>query len=108
MSAKLILDLKKCEECQKCDSQVECSYKHHPDNRGIDALLEKIRFALICRKCEAAPCVKACPRQALEKVPTKEGSESPLTRQMDCGSTQKVTRAAAGRYAELPPRKTFA
>jgi len=80
MSAKLIIDLKKCEECKKCDSAVECSYKHHPDNQGIDALLEKIRFALICRKCEVAPCIKACPREALEKVPIEGSSETLLER----------------------------
>ena len=43
MGAKLIIDLKKCELQAK--SQVQCSYKHHPENKGIDSLLEKIRFA---------------------------------------------------------------
>lgn len=68
MGKKLIIDLEKCKQCGSCEAA--CSYKHHPDNNGIDALLEKIRFALICRKCELAPCIEACPRDALEKVPT--------------------------------------
>jgi len=69
MGAKLIIDLEKCK--LQGESKVLCSYKHHPENKGIDSLLEKIRFALICRKCEAAPCIEACPQGALEKVPTE-------------------------------------
>lgn len=69
MSKKLIIDLAKCELQEK--SGVRCSYKHHPENKGFDSLLEKIRFALICRRCEAAPCIKGCPRNALEKIPSK-------------------------------------
>jgi Fe-S-cluster-containing dehydrogenase component len=68
MSAKLVIDLAKC--TTQGQSEVRCSYKHHPQNKGFDSLLEMIRFALICRRCEAAPCVKACPRNALEKVPS--------------------------------------
>ena len=78
MGAKLIIDLKKCE--LQAESQVECSYKHHPGNKGIDSLLEKIRFALICRKCEAAPCVKGCPNNALEKVPSEHNNSGVLKR----------------------------
>jgi len=67
MSAKLIIDLARARP-QK-ESGVRCSYKHHPGNGGFDALLEMVRFALICRRCESAPCITACPRGALEKVP---------------------------------------
>lgn len=78
MGAKLIIDLEKCKQCENCIAL--CSYKHHPENNGINALLEKIRFASICRKCETAPCVNACPRDALEKVPTGKGDEKVLKR----------------------------
>jgi len=78
MSAKLIIDLGKCD--LQAESKVQCSYKHHPENKGIDALLEKIRFSLICRKCQAAPCVEACPQKALEKVATENGDSSILKR----------------------------
>jgi len=73
MSAKLIIDLSKCKMQE--ESGVRCSYKHHPDNKGFDSLLEMIRFALICRKCESAPCVKACPRSALEKIPAENNED---------------------------------
>jgi len=69
MSAKLIIDIAKAD--LQADSQVQCSYKHHPANRGFDALLEMVRFALICRRCQSAPCVKACPQGALEKAPSE-------------------------------------
>ena len=71
MGAKLIIDLAKCKLQE--ESGVQCSYKHHPQNKGFDSLLEMIRFALICRRCEAAPCINACPRGALEKVPSEKG-----------------------------------
>lgn len=78
MGAKLIIDLAKCR--LQSESKVRCSYKHHPDNKGIDSLLEMIRFALICRRCEAAPCIEACPNDALEKVPTENNDAGILKR----------------------------
>jgi len=78
MSEKLVIDLGKCKLQEQSD--VQCSYKHHPENKGIDALLEKIRFALICRKCEAAPCITACPQKALEKAPDNGDGEGILKR----------------------------
>lgn len=73
MSAKLIIDLAKCRLQE--ESGVQCSYKHHPENKGFDSLLEMIRFALICRRCEEAPCITACPQGALEKV-SSEGDDA--------------------------------
>ena len=78
MGAKLIIDLAECK--LQDESEVQCSYKHHPENRGIDSLLEMIRFALICRRCEAAPCIEACPQGALEKVLTENDDAGTLKR----------------------------
>jgi Fe-S-cluster-containing dehydrogenase component len=78
MSAKLIIDLAKTRLQEESD--IRCSYKHHPANKGLDALLEMIRFALICRRCESAPCVTACPRRALEKVPSATNDAGILKR----------------------------
>lgn len=78
MAEKLIIDLAKCR--LQDESKVRCSYKHHPENKGIDSLLEMIRFALICRKCESAPCVSACPNEALEKVQTEDDDAGILKR----------------------------
>jgi Fe-S-cluster-containing dehydrogenase component len=78
MGAKLIIDLAKC--TTQSQSGVRCSYKHHPENTGIDSLLEMIRFALICRRCEAAPCIEACPTGALEKIPSENNDFGTLKR----------------------------
>jgi Fe-S-cluster-containing dehydrogenase component len=78
MSAKLIIDLAKSRLQE--ESQVQCSYKHHPTNKGFDSLLEMIRFALICRRCESAPCITACPQDALEKVPSERNDAGVLKR----------------------------
>ena len=78
MAKKLIIDLSKCK--QQDLSCVRCSYRHHPGNNGVKTLLEKIHFALICRKCHSAPCIKACPKEALEKVPTEKQDEGVLKR----------------------------
>lgn len=78
MGAKLIIDLAKC--TTQGESGVQCSYKHHPENKGFDSLLEMIRFALICRRCESAPCINACPQGALEKVPSKNNDAGILKR----------------------------
>ena len=78
MGAKLIIDLAKSKLQE--ESNIKCSYKHHPENKGFDSLLEMIRFALICRRCDSAPCVKACPNSALEKVPSEKHDAGILKR----------------------------
>ncbi|HEX42500.1 MAG TPA: 4Fe-4S dicluster domain-containing protein [Phycisphaerales bacterium] len=78
MNEKLIIDLAGCST--QGESGIRCSYKHHPDNRGFDVLLEMVRFAMICRRCEAAPCVTACPRNALEKLPSRYNDAGVLKR----------------------------
>ena len=45
---------------------MKCSYLMHPRNNGITSLREFAHFAVVCRKCDEAPCVAACPWEALE------------------------------------------
>ena len=78
MGAKILIDLAKCELQE--ESNVRCSYNYHPENKGFDSLLEKVRFALICRRCEEAPCIKACPQDALEKIPSENNDAGILKR----------------------------
>ena len=46
-----------------------CSYIQHPVNHGITSLRELAHFAIVCRKCDDAPCVASCPWEAIEMQP---------------------------------------
>jgi Fe-S-cluster-containing dehydrogenase component len=65
MAKRLYIDLEACRKCKEC--KVACSYYYHPFNDGVQYLREIGEFAVTCRKCSEAPCVKACPSDALEK-----------------------------------------
>ena len=60
------LDICSSEECKVCD--LDCSYFYHPENNGIISVSELAAYTLVCRKCEDAHCVLACPTEALEQV----------------------------------------
>lgn len=66
MAKRLYIDLDKCRKCDTCNA--ECSYFYHPYNNGVISLREIAEFSSSCRKCEKAPCVNACPHDALEKL----------------------------------------
>ncbi len=66
---RLYIDLDICSECPKC--VIECSYFYHPGNNGVTSLRELASYATICRQCKEGSCVKACPREALEKQENK-------------------------------------
>ena len=65
---RLLIDLDICSKCEECG--VLCSYIQHPGNNGITTLREFAHFAVVCRRCDDAPCVASCPWQALELQPT--------------------------------------
>jgi len=65
MAKRLFIDLEKCRQCQECT--LSCSYFYHPFNNGVVYLRELGEFAVTCRHCDEAPCVKSCPQDALEK-----------------------------------------
>jgi Fe-S-cluster-containing hydrogenase component 2 len=62
---RLLLDLEKCDKCPEC--VVKCSYIFHPQNNGITSLRELAAFAVVCHRCEEAPCVDSCYHKALKK-----------------------------------------
>lgn len=62
---RLFVDLEICRKCEECTAK--CSYPYHPENKGVISLLEMVTAMEVCRKCEEAPCVAACPKEALEK-----------------------------------------
>lgn len=67
MAKRLVIDLYKCEECDRCN--VECSYFYRASasDHGMLTLREYVTFAVVCRRCEEPACIAACPFHALEK-----------------------------------------
>lgn len=61
---RLLIDLDTCSKCEQCG--MLCSYIQHPSNNGITSLRELAHFAVVCRKCDDAPCVASCPWDAIE------------------------------------------
>ena len=101
--ARLYIDLDVCasEKCKTC--RVQCSYLYHPDNNGIVSVMELATYALVCRKCEEAHCVKACPVEALEQ--DKEKNKLLVRHNMRCISCRSCSHACpyGTIYPELVP-----
>jgi len=57
MTERLIIDLAACDRCE-----TPC---HDP---AVLAIRERATFELVCRRCQVASCVLACPFQALERT----------------------------------------
>ena len=70
---RLLIDLDICSKCEECG--MLCSYIQHPANNGITTLREFAHFAVVCRRCDDAPCVASCPWEALEMQPVPRTSE---------------------------------
>ena len=100
---KLFIDLDICfsSECKKCE--IKCSYFYHPENNGILSVAELATYAVVCRKCEEAHCVNACPVEALEQ---QEDKNNLLIRHnMRCISCKSCAHACpyGTIYPELVP-----
>jgi Fe-S-cluster-containing hydrogenase component 2 len=69
----LVIDLQKCDECRSCNitCSISCDYHDKPgeENPGLSGLRERATFALVCRRCNSASCIKACVFDALERRP---------------------------------------
>ena len=57
MTERLIIDLAACDGCEQCSL-----------GPAMLALRERATFELVCRRCEHASCVLACPFDALERT----------------------------------------
>jgi Fe-S-cluster-containing hydrogenase component 2 len=59
---KLVIDLDACDRCfaVEGDCAVACG--------GLAGVREQATFALVCRRCELASCIIACPFHALERL----------------------------------------
>jgi len=100
---RLFVDLDVCAsgKCKKCE--IQCSYFHHPENNGILSVSELVTYYLVCRRCEEAHCVNACPVEALEQ---QENKDKLLVRHnMRCVSCKSCSHACpyGTIYPELVP-----
>ena len=102
-SKRLYVDLDICASgtCKKCD--IKCSFYYHSDNNGIISVAELATYALVCRKCEEAHCVNACPVEALEQQ--KDKDKLLMRHNMRCISCKSCSHACpyGTIYPELVP-----
>jgi Fe-S-cluster-containing dehydrogenase component len=66
MSKKLIIDLEKCHKCKECT--VKSAYYYEGDKQGFYELVEQALRKYVCRHCKSEPCIKACPKDAIERL----------------------------------------
>lgn len=103
---RLFIDLDICSagECKEC--VIKCSYLYHrqePGNNGIISVVELATYALVCRKCEEAHCINACPVEALEQQEDK--GNILIRHNMRCISCKSCSHACpyGAIYPELVP-----
>jgi Fe-S-cluster-containing hydrogenase component 2 len=66
MGKKLLIDLEKLRDLNNIP--VEGIFKQDEYAASFKTIRELATFQFTCRKCEKAPCVAACPVEALEKA----------------------------------------
>jgi len=86
---RLLIDMERVIGCRDFGALVQCEYLYHRQNEGELALLEFAEFAVYCRQCQEAFCVKACPKEALEK----QGNGTIKRYNMRCVGCQSCTLA---------------
>jgi len=100
---RLFIDLDICAkgECKKCE--IQCSYFYHPENNGINSVVELATYALVCRRCEEPHCVNSCPVEALEQQ--KDKDKLLIRHNMRCVSCKSCSHACpyGTIYPELVP-----
>lgn len=65
MSKKLLIDLLKLRDLD--DIKMEGVFREGESFKVFKTIRELATFQFTCRKCENAPCINACPAEALEK-----------------------------------------
>lgn len=102
---RLIIDLERCDHCEHCG--VDCTPCNQPSagGNGLLGLREKIAFTFICRKCEQASCILACPFDALERQETGAGAGVIVRHNLRCVSCKSCALACpfGTIYEELLP-----
>jgi Fe-S-cluster-containing dehydrogenase component len=100
---RLFVDLDVCASGKCAGCTALCSYFYHPSNNGILSVVELAAYALVCRRCEEPHCVKSCPVQALEQLPSME--KRLIRHPMRCVSCRSCSHACpyGTIYPEIVP-----
>ena len=98
---RLLVDLDVCSKCDECG--MLCSYIQHPDNNGITTLREFGHFAIVCRRCDDAPCVASCPWEALELVKENNMIKRHMMRCTSCKSCSRACPFGVIYPETIPP-----
>ncbi|MGE5558645.1 MAG: 4Fe-4S dicluster domain-containing protein [Bacillota bacterium] len=64
---KLLIHMEELLRHKEKIADIQCEYLYHVANKGDYSLLEIAEFSVYCRQCKNSHCVKACPRDALER-----------------------------------------
>ncbi len=67
MGRRLIIDLDTCDQCDRCGVRCGYFYRSRSDDHGVLGLRQRATFHVVCRRCEEASCVDACPFSAIER-----------------------------------------
>jgi len=65
MEKKLLIDFAKLRDFKNIPVEASCKQDIHTNT--FKTIRELATFQYTCRKCEKAPCIEACPVEALEK-----------------------------------------
>ena len=68
VARRILLDLDRCVGCKTCAAA--CYHSHHEMPIVQHARVAAGALPLLCRQCEVAPCVDACPSGALQREPS--------------------------------------
>ena len=65
---KVFVDIDRCIACRTCSAA--CNYRNSEfrSTIGYGDLREDVRLPFICRHCDDAPCLAACPKDAIKKL----------------------------------------
>jgi Fe-S-cluster-containing hydrogenase component 2 len=70
MSKRILIDMMKIREAMAAQPDLplpEAFCNSGPGANGLKSVVELAAFMFTCRKCQDAPCIDACPAEALEK-----------------------------------------